>query len=266
VCVPISDDEEPLDGGDVQDKREDAFAVDSLLLWRQCLRSPCNVVDAADRERDDVRLRYGYDDGDDDDGGGGGAFMAVGPWPRRRRRGLCVTAEDDDGSSATTAVWPPAVRHCLPNGDRRLAPRETRRRRRRGDACGRLRVTVDSARLRRGTRVSAVCHSLRRLLARDWVRDEAAETTGGGGEAEGRGKHRVYVMCELAADQRDDDDRVGRRRRRRRVAIQVSLVRTQTRVLSYTGSLSLRASHVWSCGGVCVRQRYYCSSGTSLVR
>lgn len=238
--MPISDDEEPLEDGDVQDKREDAVAVDSLLLWRQCLRSPCNVVDTADRERDDVRLRYGYDDGDDDDNGG--AFMAIGPWPRRRRRGLCVTAEDDDGTSATTAVWPPTVRHCLPNGDRRPTPHETRRRRR-GDACGRLRVTVDSAQLRRGTRVSAVCHSLRRLLARDWARDDGVETTGRDG-AEGRGRHRVYVMCELAADQRDDDDRVGRRRRRRRVAIQVSVVRTNT-CISYGSPQSLWVSHFW---------------------
>jgi len=247
--VPISDDEELLsDGGDGQDKRDDAVtAVDSLLLWRQCLRSPCNVVDTTDRDVDDVRLRYGYDDGDEtnnnnnnnNSGGGGDVHVAIGSWSKHHRRGLCVTtAEDDDGPStvvtlaaapvttattatATTAtttavIWPPAVRHCLPNGDRRTPSQEQPRRRRRDNACGRLRVTMDSARLRRGTRLSAVCHSLRRLLARDWALwNEDADTAG-------RNEHRVFVMCELAADQRDD---VGRRRRRRRVAIQVSVVR-----------------------------------------
>lgn len=210
------DDEELLD--EELDKREDAAsAISSLLLWRQCLRPPCggSVMDT-DRDRDDVRLRYGYDDDDDH------AYVAVGPWPRRRRRGQCVTAvadnDDDDGPSTT--VWPSVVRHCVPNGtwgDKRLPYRH-----RHGDACGRLRVTLDPTRLRRGTRVSAVCHSLRRLLARSWVREENDEIDRK--EANHR-RNRVYVMCEVAENQRDDNESSsGRRRRRRRVTVRVSVV------------------------------------------
>lgn len=244
--MPISDDEELLDDRDVHDNKavEDtgtAVVANSLLLWQQCLRPPCNAIDTAvERDRDDSRLRYGYDDGDEDgDEGGGNAYMAVGPWPRRRHRGLCVTVvdedeEDDHGPSpvtSTTVVWPPAVRHCLPNGKGYDATQRQHRRQRDG-VCGRLRVILDTARLRRGTRVSAVCHSLRRLLAWNWVRDKDSVTAAGRNEAE----NRVYVMCELDADQRDDaDDRVGRRRRRRRrVAIQVSVVRiAHTHVYSF---------------------------------
>lgn len=252
VCIPIvddMDDEELLD--DELDKRGDAegttSAVDNLLLWRQCLRPPCGGVDA-DRDRDDVRLRYGYDEdgGSQDDHN---AYVAVGSWPRRRRRGQCATAvvddgdmddddDDDDDDGAATTVWPSVVQHCLPNGvvgDKR-APHQQHHRRR-GDACGRLRVTLDPARLRRGTRVSAVCHSLRRLLAREWVRGADDDGLSQEDDIEYR-RNRVYVMCEAADDQRDniDEDRSGgagtgnsgntrRRRRRRRVTIRVSLVR-----------------------------------------
>lgn len=254
VCVPIiddMDDEELLE--DDLDKRGEtdgtATAVDTLLLWRQCLRPPCGGVDA-DRDRDDVRLRYGYDDdgGQDDHS----AYLAVGSWPRRRRRGQCATAvvddsdvdddgddDDDDDDGSPTTVWPSVVQHCLPNGvagDKRLPHQQHRRRR--GDACGRLRITLDPARLRRGTRVSAVCHSLRRLLAREWVRSSDDDDLSQDDDVEYR-RNRVYVMCEAAEDQRDnnDDDRIGsggsgssgntrRRRRRRRVTIRVSLVRT----------------------------------------
>lgn len=244
VCVPIvddMDDEELLD--DDMDKRGNvdrtASAVDTLLLWRQCLRPPCGGVEA-DRDRDDVRLRYGFDDDGQDDSN---AYLAVGSWPRRRRRGQCATAVvdddvDDDGSPTT--VWPSAVQHCLPNGvtgDKRLPHQHQQHRRRRGDACGRLRVTLDPARLRRGTRVSAICHSLRRLLAREWVHGGDDDTMSQETDEEYR-RNRVYVMCEAAEDQRDnnDDDRSGgggsgntrRRRRRRRVTVRVSLVCTIT--------------------------------------
>lgn len=234
MCVPIADDaddEEFVD--DDSDKREDATTnADPLMLWRQCLRTPCGVVDP-DRERDDVRLRYGYSDDDDDDDR---AYVAVGPWQRRRRRGQCVTTmgddNDDDDYGSPMTVWPSAVRHCLPNGidgDKRV-PLHKQRRRRRGEVCGRLLVTLDPARLRRGTRVSAVCHSLRRLLARAWVRDEDDQLDGKDEAVEDR-RNRVYVMCEAATaadNQPDNDDRTGgsnRRRRRRRVSIRVSVVR-----------------------------------------
>lgn len=211
------DDEELLD--EELDKREDATTtVSSLLLWRQCLRPPCrgSAVET-DRERDDVRLRYGYDDDDD-------AYVAVGQWPRRRRRGQCVTtvADDDDNTGPSTAVWPSAVGHCAPNGP--WGDKHLPHRRRHGDACGRLRVILDPTRLRRGTRVSAVCHSLRRLLARSWVRDEDDGLDGN--EAKDR-RNRVYVMCEMAEYQRENNESISsRRRRRRRVTVRVSLVRT----------------------------------------
>ncbi|XP_050061562.1 uncharacterized protein LOC114123496 [Aphis gossypii] len=266
VCIPIvddMDDEELLD--DELDKRGDSegttAAVDNLLLWRQCLRPPCGGVDA-DRDRDDVRLRYGYDEdgGSQDDHN---AYVAVGSWPRRRRRGQCATAvvddgdmdddddDDDDDDGAATTVWPSAVQHCLPNGvagDKR-APHQQHRHRR-GDACGRLRVTLDPARLRRGTRVSAVCHSLRRLLAREWVRGADDDGLSQEDDIEYR-RNRVYVMCEAADDQRDniDEDRSGgagtgnggntrRRRRRRRVTIRVSVavVSDKQRRITATGA------------------------------
>lgn len=227
------DDEELLD--EDLDKRDDTdgagSVVGSLQLWRQCLRPPCGVVDP-DRERDDVRLRYGYDDDDDS------AYVAMSTWPRRRRRGQCVTSmrDDDEGNDGPpTMVWPLAVRHCLPNGQNGkhlpspLSGKQHGRQRHHDNSCGRLRVTLDPARLRRGTRVSAVCHSLRRLLARTWVRgdDEDLDPK----EAENRQQEqRVYVMCEAAPaeDQRDEKDRGNnRRRRRRRVTVWVSVVRIQ---------------------------------------
>lgn len=222
------DDEELLD--EELDKRDDtdgtSSVVGSLLLWRQCLRPPCGVIDP-DRERDDVRLRYGYDDDDDN------AYVAMSPWPRRRRRGQCVTAvpDDDEGydgyDGPPTTVWPLAVRHCLPNG--RISKQHGRQRHY-DNGCGRLRVTLDPARLRRGTRVSAVCHSLRRLLARTWMRSEDEDLDQK--EAENRRpEQRVYVMCEAAPaeDQRDEHDRSNnrRRRRRRRVIVWVSVVCVQ---------------------------------------
>ncbi|XP_025418110.1 uncharacterized protein LOC112688909 [Sipha flava] len=229
VCVPIAndiDDEELLDGD--LDKREYASggttpAVNSLLLWRQCLRPPCGGTGSGV----DVRLRYGYDDdddevdddNDDDDDDDDSAYVAV----KHRTRGQCVTAvADEDGTSTT--VWPSAVRHCLPNDKH---PSHQKHRRRRGDACGRLRVTLDPGRLRGGTRVSAVCHSLRRLLARAWARDGDQDPSL---EEEEDRKNRMYVMCEAATgEDRDENDRSSgiannsRGRRRRRVTIRVSV-------------------------------------------
>jgi len=250
------DDEELLED-DLEKRGEPdgtVAAVDTLLLWRQCLRPPCGGVDA-DRDRDDVRLRYGYDDdGSQDDHS---AYVAVGSWPRRRRRGQCATTlvedsdvdddgDDDDEDGSPTTVWPSVVQHCLPNGvasDKRLPHQQHRRRR--SDACGRLRITLDPARLRRGTRVSAVCHSLRRLLAREWVRSGDDDDLSQENDVEFR-RNRVYVMCEAAEDQREnnDDDRISgggtgssgnnrRRRRRRRVTVRVSLVRTISWVLQH---------------------------------
>ncbi|KAL5238430.1 hypothetical protein ACI65C_005840 [Semiaphis heraclei] len=247
VCVPIIDDmdDEELLEDDLEKRGETdgtVAAVDTLLLWRQCLRPPCGGVDA-DRDRDDVRLRYGYDDdGSQDDHS---AYVAVGSWPRRRRRGQCATTlvedsdvdddgDDDDEDGSPTTVWPSVVQHCLPNGVA-SDKRHQQHRRRRSDACGRLRITLDPARLRRGTRVSAVCHSLRRLLAREWVRSGDDDDLGQENDVEYR-RNRVYVMCEAAEDQREnnDDDRISgsgtgssgnnrRRRRRRRVTVRVSL-------------------------------------------
>lgn len=242
MCVPIADnvDDEELFDGDLEKRGYADSAVtarDSLVLWRQCLRTPCGGggIDS-ERDRDDVRLRYGYDDNEDE----GSAYVAVGQWPRRRRRGQCVTTmtdddsddDDDDDDSPSAMVWPSVVKHCLPNdigGNDKLNIPQHRRHRGAG-ACGRLRVTLDPARLRRGTRVSAVCHSLRRLLARAWIRNEDQEP---GEEFKGEVRRdRVYVMCEAAvADyQRDDEERSGsssrRRRRRRHVVIHVSVVRT----------------------------------------
>lgn len=242
ICIPVvdvMDDEELLD--DDFDKRSDGdgsvSTVDSLNLWRQCLRPPCGGVGTSggadsDRDREDVRLRYGYDD-DDDDADDDSAYVAVSSWVRRRRRGQCVTTvpDDDDVDGPIKTVWPLSVRHCLPNGigsDKHIS--HAQHRRHRDDACGRLRITLDPARLRRGTRISAVCHSLRRLLARTWVRDDDEELTQ---EEEDDRRNQVYVMCEAAAteDQRVDDERSGgsvggrRRRRRRRVTIRVSVVR-----------------------------------------
>lgn len=229
--MPIAndiDDEELLD--EDSDKREYANggitpAVNSLLLWRQCLRPQCGGSGSGV----DVRLRYGYDDNvdddgvaddDDDDDDDDSAYVAV----KHRTRGQCVTAvADEDGTSTT--VWPSAVRHCLPNDKH---PSHQKHRRRRGDACGRLRITLDPGRLRSGTRVSAVCHSLRRLLARTWVRDGDEDPSS---EEEEDRKNRMYVMCEAATgEDRDDNDRSGvannsRSRRRRRVTIRVSVVR-----------------------------------------
>lgn len=254
ICEPIVDDiddEELLD--DDFDKPSDgdgsASMVDSLHVWRQCLRPPCGgagsittTIGSADldRDREDVRLRYAYDDDDngdnddDDDTDDDSAYVAVGPWTKRRRRGgQCMTTvpDDDDVVGPLKTVWPLSVRHCLPNGvgnDKHKS--HSQHRRHRGDACGRLRITLDPARLRRGTRVSAVCHSLRRLLARMWVHDDDEELSK---EEEVERRSQVYVMCEAAAaeDQREDDERsaggIGgrRRRRRRRVTIRVSIVR-----------------------------------------
>lgn len=243
VCEPIVDDvddDELLDEN--SEKLEDAVtSAGSLLLWRQCLRPPCDVVDA-DRERDDLRLKYGYNDEDDED-----AYVATDPWQRRRRRGQCVTKtadengedaaddsdDNDDVDDLSTTVWPAAVLHCLPNGategDKSLPPPKQHgrgRRRPTNRVCGRLRVTLDPNRLRRGTRVSAVCHSLRRLLARAWIRDE--DEGPAGTRATDDRWNRLYVMCETdrQTDRLDSDNRdAGRRsRRRRRVTVQVSIV------------------------------------------
>lgn len=236
VCEPTTvdaeDDDELL--GENSEKRDDAVTgAGSLLLWRQCLRPPCGVVVDADRERDDSRLKYGYNVEDDDEDD---AYVATDPWQRRRHRGQCVTkmadedaADDDDDPPMT--VWPSAVLHCLPNGaaegDKTLPPplkqRGRGRRRPANRVCGRLRVTLDPNRLRRGTRVSAVCHSLRRLLARAWTRDE--DDGPGGTRATYDRRNRLYVMCETDrhTDRRLDSD-AGRGRRRRRVTVQVSIV------------------------------------------
>lgn len=237
MCVPIADnmDDEKLFDGDLKKRGYADNVRDSLVLWRQCLRTPCGGggIDS-ERDRDDVKLRYGYDDNENE----GSAFVAVGQWPRRRRRGQCVTMVTDDDNdddnnddSPSTMVWPSVVKNCLPNdfGGNDKQSSSYHRRHRGGKACGRLRVTLDPTRLQRGTRVSAVCHSLRRLLARAWIRNEDQDL---GDEFKSEvGRNRVYVMCEAAvADyQRDDEERSGsnsrRRRRRRHVIIHVSVVR-----------------------------------------
>lgn len=233
--MPIIDDMEEEELIDEDLEKQTGFSVatvDSLTLWRKCLRSPCGGGSGSgvgqDRERDDVRLRYGYDDEDDSDAteevGADSAYVAVGPWPRHRRPGQCVTTVQEDGSQLTTTIWPSVVRQCGPN----VNVDDHRR------GCGRLRVTLDSTRLRRGTRVSAVCHSLRRLLARTWIRDEEMTS-----EGQHRERNRVYIMCEaVASANENDDDNHGRnaktnnknsshRRRRRHVTILVSVVSKQ---------------------------------------
>lgn len=233
VCVPVVDGTDDVDllDDDLEKRRytESGPTVgpESLILWRQCLRPPCGGIDP-ERDREDVRLRYGYDDDNNEDATGGvsnedRAYVAVGPWPRRRRRGQCATAmvddddyaDDVDGSSTT--VWPSVVRHCLPNGrgiDKHL---QQPHRRRRAGACGRLRITLDPARLRRGTRVSAICHSLRRLLARAWVWDDEDGLQSHSEDENQDRKNRVYVMCEAVPTE-------DRRRRRRRVTVRVTVV------------------------------------------
>lgn len=228
--MPIVDDMEEEELMDEDLEKHTGFSaatVDSLTLWRKCLRSPCVGSSGGsvglDRDKDDVRLRYGYDDEDDTDAteevGSDSAYLAVGPWSRNRRPGQCVTAVQEDGSQLITSVWPSVVRKCGPNVDNH----------RRG--CGRLRVTLDSTRLRRGTRVSAVCHSLRRLLARTWIRDDEVTNDG-----QHREQNRVYIMCEKIASANDNDDiNHGRniktnnkgsshRRLRRHITIMVSVV------------------------------------------
>lgn len=214
---------------ETSEKREEDAAgslQQQLMLWRQCLRPPC-----ADADRDDSRLRYGLDDDEDDDEAA--AYVAADPWQRRRRRGQCVTKmtdDDDDDDDPPMTVWPSAVRHCLPNGvaaagdGKGFAPRGRHPRggRPANRACGRLRVTLDPNRLRRGTRVSGVCHSLRRLLARAWTRDDERGTPD-------RWNHRLYVMCEADRPMIDvtttaADRAATRGRRRRRVAVRVSIV------------------------------------------
>lgn len=230
--MPVVDDEDLLDEDSEKRRYVEGSPVvgpDPLILWRQCLRPPCGGIDR-DRDRDDVRLRYGYDDDNDEDAAEGDvgdedrAYVAVGTWPRRRRRGQCATtvaddddyADDADGSPIT--VWPSAVRHCLPNLLGIDKHTQQSHRGRRAGACGRLRVTLDPSRLKRGTRVSAVCHSLRRLLARAWVRDDEDGLQSHGEDDHQDRRNRVYVMCEAVPNE-------DRRRRRRRITIRVTVVR-----------------------------------------
>lgn len=124
-------------------------------MWQHCLKPPCN---------DDIKHNHHYNK----------RPVAT--------RGQCITKISNDHLSAPISIWPLSVRHCLPNHEHQLSKHQN-------SDCGRMLVTLDANRLRRGTRVTHVCHILRRLVSQAWILENSNKLR----------STKVYVMCELSS-------------------------------------------------------------------
>ncbi|XP_050528954.1 protein jagged-1-like isoform X2 [Daktulosphaira vitifoliae] len=164
-CGPKSCFEHPCTGNQICVPVEETTAdtVD-LSSWKRCLRPPCaeEAINYNGHHHHEHKSIMG---------------------------GRCVS----NGEDIVTSIWPLSVRHCWPNYINGAMDRPIDN----VNGCGRMSLTLDTNRLRRGTNTAQVCHNLRRLISLSWVMETFFE---------GHQSTPVYIMCEAQKKNEQDHD------------------------------------------------------------